>query len=377
MRILKWEPDFSPFQSGPIRVDPLNVNRDHSRQCVAEVNNADHVFDKRSHPSVNGDKVFDKRSQSVIPIAEVFVKLPDPTLPKNTAPSSSSAGYSNNHRKKVAHSQVWKPINSTGAQNTLEQNTSKQGNNDTSLHKVDGKIDASILKADLSNLDQGPALSNSRMMHTVIEEDEQGLELSSAGQITETIVVADCEANRGIFSLDLARVEGRVVEHCEEVQGSTTSVLQQLDQVALQAPNDLSSGEQIRKVQLTIHIDSEIQDVDAINRSVGTECTSAELRNVAKCVGAEIQLPQIGSNISSTLKQIERVPAAELQAMKQEGKVIDIAVKGLIGDIGIVNTYSSPICNIEKLDASLKEVSRLRRHVKLYPKLLLHLHGLI
>ncbi|GAA0168309.1 hypothetical protein LIER_40535 [Lithospermum erythrorhizon] len=184
MRIIKWEPDFSPLQESPItpvwvRFEELDVSkplvdsifvffeedetkimlegfRDLSRQCVAEVNNADHVFDKRSHPSVNMDKVFDKRSQSVIPVADVFVKLPDPTLPKNTAPSSSSTGYSNNHRKKVAHSQVWKPINSTGTQNTLEQNTSKQGNNDTSLHKVDGKIDASILKADLSNLDQGP-----------------------------------------------------------------------------------------------------------------------------------------------------------------------------------------------------------------------------
>ncbi|GAA0186078.1 hypothetical protein LIER_33366 [Lithospermum erythrorhizon] len=184
------------------------VTQEQSRQCVAEANNA-----------VYGDKVFDKRSQSVIPVAEVFVKLPDPTLSKHAAPSS--ADYSTNHRKEVAHSPVWNPINSTGAHNTLEENTSKQGNSDTSLHKVDGKIDASILKADLSNLDQGPALSNPGMMHTVIEEDEQGLELSSAGQITETTIDADCEANRGTFSSDLARVVGRVEEHCEEVSRTT------------------------------------------------------------------------------------------------------------------------------------------------------------
>ncbi|KAG9156505.1 hypothetical protein Leryth_024407 [Lithospermum erythrorhizon] len=339
MRILQWEPDFSPLQESPIA--PVWVRfEDHSRQCVAEVNNADHVFDKRSHPSVNGDKVFDKRSQSVIPVAEVFVKLPDPTLPKNTAPSSSSAGYSNNHRKKVAHSQVWKPINSTGAQNTLEQNTSKQGNNDTSLHKVDGKIDASILKADLSNLDQGPALSNSGMLHTVIEEDEQGLELSSAGQITETIAVED-------ISSDLAGESRSVVEHCEEVQGSTTSVLQQLD-----------------------------QDVDAINRSVGTECTGAELRNVAECVGAEIQLPQVQHQqvvVKFVEQQQVQVTGQELEQNLENGSLVQLEGAGMLpasSDLVIptVVEYGHTQQIGSNISSTLKQIGRVHRFLESYKR---------
>ncbi|GAA0164171.1 hypothetical protein LIER_43673 [Lithospermum erythrorhizon] len=264
-------------------------------QIVTEVYSAGHVFDKRSHPSVYGDKVFDKRSQSIIPVAEVFVKWPDPTLPKNTAPSSSSASYSNNHRNKVARSQVWKPINSTGA---------------------------SILKADLSTLDQGPALSDSGMMLNVIEEDEHGLDLNPAGQITETFVVADCEANRGTPFSDLARVVGRDVEHCAQVQGSTTLVLQQLDQVALQAPNDLSSGDQITKVQLT-----KSQDVDAINQNVGTESTSTELRNVAYCVGAEIQLPQVQhQQVAVEFLEQQQVQATsrELEQNLENGSLVQL-----------------------------------------------------
>ncbi|GAA0172625.1 hypothetical protein LIER_41367 [Lithospermum erythrorhizon] len=54
-----------------------------------------------------------------------------------------------------------------------------------------------------------------------------------AGQITETIGAAPWEANQGTFNSDLARVQGRIVEHREEVQGSAASVMQQVDQVAL------------------------------------------------------------------------------------------------------------------------------------------------
>ncbi|GAA0160216.1 hypothetical protein LIER_16820 [Lithospermum erythrorhizon] len=144
--------------------------------------------------------------------AEVFVKLPEPTLLKNTAPSSSSAGYSNNHRKKVTHSHFWKAIKTTGARNTLEQNTT-----------------------------QCPALSNSGMLQTVIVEDEKGLESVECSAVAPSSVASGCnttpqaawEANQGTFSSDLARVQGRVVEHCEEVQGSTASVMQQVDQDAL------------------------------------------------------------------------------------------------------------------------------------------------
>ncbi|KAG9150287.1 hypothetical protein Leryth_017601 [Lithospermum erythrorhizon] len=142
----------------------------------------------RSSTVMDVNSISEQRLGMARNAAQVFEELPEPALQKNSAPSSSSAGYSDNHGNKGAQSQVWVEIKS--ARLAKKQNTSNTIQNliaencfdalkfpvadlDENIQGAVAEIDTNIAKADLSSID--PARSNSVLLQ-IASEDKKGLD---------------------------------------------------------------------------------------------------------------------------------------------------------------------------------------------------------